>query len=52
MLIGVGRVLWGLVASMAVYVLYGVLLPIVVMYVVLMICKFIPLVGRTPKSEK
>jgi len=52
MLIGVGRVLWGVLASAAMWVLYGVVMPIAVMFVVLMICRFIPLAGRTRKSEK
>lgn len=52
MLIGVGRVLWGIVASTAIWVLYGVVLPMAVMFVVLMICRYIPLTGWTRKSDK
>jgi hypothetical protein len=52
MLIGIGRVFWGIVATAAMYVVYAVVLPIVVMFAVLMICRYIPLAGWTRKSDK
>jgi len=46
MIAGLGRVAGGFFGTMLLLACYGVLLPVGVMYVVLLICRFIPLTGR------
>jgi hypothetical protein len=45
MIEGLGRVVGGCFGTMVLLAFYGIFLPLGVMYVVLCICRFIPLTG-------
>jgi hypothetical protein len=49
---GLGRLLAAVIGVSAIFVAYAVLFPLAIMYVVLLICRFIPLAGWRSKPRK